>query len=202
MNMAASTVPPVIAESTQDPSDLPEPPLKKTCTESRSRAVSDASSSEKKTPAATKCRTKRPQLRYEPNVPMTKEQAAVWRREQRRKRNRESAAASRQRQRDRIAELEEEVDGWKERFNAAMDRLSKLEALHGVSQELTPDVIASADSTPVSPSPSPDLMTKADASPASRGQSSEETELTMSLDTMPTTNGNEQHLNEKISRPA
>ena len=48
-------------------------------------------------------------MKYDPDVPMTKEEATVWRREQRRKRNRESAAASRQRQRDRIQELEEEV---------------------------------------------------------------------------------------------
>lgn len=35
------------------------------------------------------------QNRYVPDVPMTKEQEAEWRREARRKRNRESAAASR-----------------------------------------------------------------------------------------------------------
>lgn len=78
---------------------------------------------------------KKPQMRYEPSVPMTKEQAAAWRREQRRKRNRESAAASRQRQRDRISELEKEVMDWKDKFQSAMDRLNQLEALMG--QELT-----------------------------------------------------------------
>ena len=33
---------------------------------------------------------KKPQMRYDPSEPMTKEAAAVWRREQRRKRNRDS----------------------------------------------------------------------------------------------------------------
>jgi hypothetical protein len=54
------------------------------------------------------------QQKYDPGVPMTKDQAAAWRREQRRKRNRESAAASRQRQRDRIEELEAEVQEWQQ----------------------------------------------------------------------------------------
>jgi hypothetical protein len=119
---------------------------------------------------------KKPQMRYEPSVPMTKEQAAAWRREQRRKRNRESAAASRQRQRDRISELEKEVMDWKDKFQSAVDRLNKLEALLG--QELTryePDGVSSPHlpsdtltkrrkvdmaeetSKAVSPCPSPDL---------------------------------------------
>lgn len=59
---------------------------------------------------------KKPQMRYDPSVPMTKEEAAVWRREQRRKRNRDSAAASRQRQRNRILELEGEVAEWKKKI--------------------------------------------------------------------------------------
>jgi len=71
---------------------------------------------------------KKPQMRYDPSVPMTKEAAAVWRREQRRKRNRDSAAASRQRQRNRITELEEEVSEWKKKYGDAMVQLSKQEA--------------------------------------------------------------------------
>jgi hypothetical protein len=70
---------------------------------------------------------KKPQMKYDPDVPMTKEEAAVWRREQRRKRNRESAAASRQRQRDRIVELEAEVEEWKVKFDEAMKRIRQLE---------------------------------------------------------------------------
>jgi len=47
---------------------------------------------------------------------MSKEEASAWRRKQRRLRNRESAAASRQKTRDRINELEKELDEWKSRF--------------------------------------------------------------------------------------
>jgi hypothetical protein len=75
--------------------------------------------------------TKKPQMKYDPEVPMTKEAAATWRREQRRKRNRESAAASRQRQRDRIAELESERDGWKVQYEAVMTKIRDLEATSG-----------------------------------------------------------------------
>ena len=74
-----------------------------------------------------KTKPKKPQMKYDPDVPMTKEEAAAWRREQRRKRNRESAAASRQRQRDRIVELEEEVEVWKAKFEEAMKRIQALD---------------------------------------------------------------------------
>lgn len=74
------------------------------------------------------CTKKKPQMRYDPSEPMTKEAAAVWRREQRRKRNRDSAAASRQRQRNRISELEEEVAEWKVKYNDAMARVAKHES--------------------------------------------------------------------------
>lgn len=72
-------------------------------------------------------KTKKPQMKYDPDVPMNREEAAAWRREQRRKRNRESAAASRQRQRDRIIELEAEVEGWKSKFEDVMNRIRQLE---------------------------------------------------------------------------
>ena len=72
---------------------------------------------------------KRTQIRYDPDVPMSKEQLAAWRREARRVRNRESAAASRQRIRNRITELETEVDEYKSKYHAALDRLKELEDL-------------------------------------------------------------------------
>jgi hypothetical protein len=112
-------------------------------------------------------KTKRPQMRYEPDVPMTKEEATAWRREQRRKRNRESAAASRQRQRDRIAELEVEVDEWKVKYQAALERLKGLESLHHlnsgsrtssatVAGGLTVSLpLSQDDSIRISPCPSP-----------------------------------------------
>ena len=70
---------------------------------------------------------KAPQKRYDPDVPMTKEEAAEWRREQRRKRNRESAAASRQKTRDRIAHLENIVMEMQKNYEAVVDRLRKYE---------------------------------------------------------------------------
>mmetsp|Transcript_29302 Transcript_29302/g.49934 ORF Transcript_29302/g.49934 Transcript_29302/m.49934 type:complete len:476 (-) Transcript_29302:154-1581(-) len=70
---------------------------------------------------------KRPQMKYDPSIPMTKEETSAWRREQRRKRNRESAAACRKRQRDRISELEAEVNEWKVRFDEALGQLREVD---------------------------------------------------------------------------
>lgn len=78
---------------------------------------------------------KKPQMKYDPDVPMTKEEAAAWRREQRRKRNRESAAASRQRQRDRIVELEAEVEDWKSKFDEVMNKIRQLEEAKKTGQK-------------------------------------------------------------------
>ena len=69
-------------------------------------------------------------MKYDPSVPMSKEETSAWRREQRRKRNRESAAACRKRQRDRISELEMEVNEWKAKFD---DALLKLKDMDGES---------------------------------------------------------------------
>ena len=76
---------------------------------------------------------KRPQMKYDPSVPMTKEETSLWRREQRRKRNRESAAACRRRQRDRISELEVEVSDWKTKFEEALHKLKNLEGEEAVA---------------------------------------------------------------------
>lgn len=70
---------------------------------------------------------KKTQIRYDPDVPMDKDQLAAWRREARRVRNRESAAASRQRIRSRINELEDEVAEWKTKYSQAMERLAALQ---------------------------------------------------------------------------
>jgi hypothetical protein len=96
-------------------------------------------SSIKKKPSSSSTK-KKPQMKYDPDVPMTKEEAAVWRREQRRKRNRESAALSRQRQRDRIGDLEVEVDEWKTKVENIMERIKKLEEESGIdSRTLVPE---------------------------------------------------------------
>lgn len=78
--------------------------------------------------------TKKTQVRYDPDVPMDKEQLAAWRKEARRVRNRESAAASRQRIRDRITELEGEVGQWKQKYAMAMERLEQLEGVAASQQ--------------------------------------------------------------------
>jgi len=106
------------------------------CSEPDKPDVQMSASSTKKKPSTTK---KKPQMKYDPDVPMNKEEAALWRREQRRKRNRESAALSRQRQRDRIGDLEIEVDSWKTKVELIMERIKKLEEKSGFdSSKLIP----------------------------------------------------------------
>lgn len=103
----------------------------------------------------TKVKAKKPQMKYEPDVPMTKEEAAIWRREQRRKRNRESAAASRQRQRDRITELEGEVEGWKDKYSDTLDKIREMEQKLGLppTSEFIP-VVRTTSPRPETPEPS------------------------------------------------
>jgi len=99
------------------------------------RKISDASSSSSNT-STTKNTTKkkRPtQMRYDPDVPMTKEEAAAWRREARRVRNRQSAAASRQKTRARIEELEVEVESWQKKYAALEAKVRAYELQHCVN---------------------------------------------------------------------
>ncbi|KAL7503689.1 hypothetical protein ACHAXN_002862 [Cyclotella atomus] len=79
---------------------------------------------------------KRPQMKYDPEVPLSKEETSAWRREQRRKRNRESAAACRKRQRDRITELEVEVSEWKAKFDDAIRKLGQIEGQDGATVQV------------------------------------------------------------------
>lgn len=79
--------------------------------------------------------SKKAQVTYNPEISMTKEQLTTWRREQRRVRNRESAAASRRKVRDRIGELEDEVDIWKRRYQEVMARLGQSD-VERVQEEL------------------------------------------------------------------
>ena len=101
-------------------------------------------------------------MRYDPDVPMSKEEAAAWRKEQRRKRNRESAAASRQRQRDRISELEQEVSEWKMKYEEALARMERLEQRKRMTHMEPTDTLESKSSTAVSPCSSP-LLSSVDA---------------------------------------
>ena len=68
------------------------------------------------------------QHRYDPGVKMNREELKAWRKEARRVRNRESAAASRERNRERITELEGEVDVLHSKYAAALQRIIQLEA--------------------------------------------------------------------------
>lgn len=93
------------------------------------RILSDCSTSDSDsecssdTPSKEEKGEKKCQMKYDPDVPMTKDQAAAWRREQRRKRNRDSAAASRQRQRGRISELEDELSQLKARYEGVLNKI-------------------------------------------------------------------------------
>mmetsp|Transcript_17261 Transcript_17261/g.37780 ORF Transcript_17261/g.37780 Transcript_17261/m.37780 type:complete len:244 (+) Transcript_17261:166-897(+) len=111
--------------STVDPSENgpdKKPPKKR-------KMASGDSSARKNCKKDTNClaNSKKTQIRYDPDVPMNKDQLAAWRREARRVRNRESAAASRQRIRNRISELEDEVGEWKAKYSGALQRLEALE---------------------------------------------------------------------------
>jgi hypothetical protein len=151
--------------------------------------------------------TKKPQMKYDPDVPMTKEEAAVWRREQRRKRNRESAAASRQRQRDRIGELEVELDEWKAKYDEIMKRVTEMEQI--TQKNMTDDLIDSLPfvTTPVLVSPRSTtavldidttkfVSTSSSAGRVSDSEDDDQHSVTSSSD------NEEQHDNKMISRPA
>uniref|UniRef100_A0A7S2E3S1 BZIP domain-containing protein n=1 Tax=Helicotheca tamesis TaxID=374047 RepID=A0A7S2E3S1_9STRA len=86
----------------------------------------------------TKKQKRTNQKRYDPEVPMTKEESIAWRKEARRARNRESAAASRQKVRDRIELLEKEVEGWKAKYATAIETIRQMEASRYVSLQSSP----------------------------------------------------------------
>jgi hypothetical protein len=68
------------------------------------------------------------QSRYDPGVPMNRQELREWRKEARKVRNRQSAAESRKRNRERITELEGEVDVLQSKYSAALQRIVELEA--------------------------------------------------------------------------
>lgn len=128
--------------------------------------------------SAVKSTSGKKQMRYDPDVPMTKEEASAWRREARRVRNRESAAASRRKIRDRIEVLEGEVDEWKSKYEAIMMKLQDAKARNG-----------SAIVSPLHrPQESPVPVTSMSADPSNITRLSE--------------GSSQQHLIETILRPA
>jgi hypothetical protein len=80
------------------------------------------------------------QSRYDPGVTMNRDELKVWRKEARRVRNRESAAQSRTRNRDRITELESDVDAVTSKYRAALQRIVELEAASSVDS-FTPAIL-------------------------------------------------------------
>jgi hypothetical protein len=80
------------------------------------------------------------QSRYDPGVTMNRDELKVWRKEARRVRNRESAAQSRTRNRDRITELESDVDVVTSKYRAALQRIVELEAASTVDS-FTPAIL-------------------------------------------------------------
>jgi len=114
---------PPVATSTSS-SQPPKKRQRESKKNKQSETVAKATASNNNNAASSDSDTaKKTQIQYNPDVPMTKEQLTAWRREMRRVRNRESAAASRRKVRDRIEELEEEVEVWKKRYEEVMRRL-------------------------------------------------------------------------------
>lgn len=115
-------------------------------------------------PANGSRQTNKYNLKYEPADPsLTEEQAAEWRKEQRKARNRASAAQSRIKTKARIDELEGEVSELKRMYAAAVARIAELEGGSGTSGNHAMPYFATADrvtSTTISPpsSPSPPRM--------------------------------------------
>lgn len=119
----------------------------------RSGNVSDGSESENKKPRLEELEidpvTSKPkplitgikrQHRYDPGVKMNRDELKAWRKEARRVRNRESAAASRKRNRERITELEGEVDVLHSKYAAALQRIIQLEAASS-NDSFTPEIL-------------------------------------------------------------
>ena len=96
---------------------------------------------------------KKAQIQYNPDIPMTKEQLTAWRREMRRVRNRESAAASRRKVRDRIEELEEEVDVWKKRYQEVLARLGEKGEFEDEAKKKTSATAKKAKDSSTAPDP-------------------------------------------------
>lgn len=149
------------------------------------------------------------QHRYDPGVSMTREELKAWRKEARRVRNRESAAASRRRNRDRVEELESEVDALKSKYAAALQRIVELEAANAVNhssfspailrQDLQ-DLMSSSEDVPrPSSPPRVDTFVTTVSPPASPTTSSRLVEMELCSQEV---GKKYQHLIRNISQPA
>jgi len=138
--------------------------------------------------------------RYDPGVPMTKDELVAWRKEARRVRNRESAAASRKRTRDRIEELEEEVKAIQSKYSAALQRIVELEngaVVHGDTTTVFPSTLGPQDASLVSPCASTTSSPLLDSTPVFSPNDSFLLERQNNQEVAQTY----QHINEMISRP-
>lgn len=112
-----------------------DPPAKKRKIDDATASSSSTAPPVKKSPLAGL-----PQNYYAPpNVSMTREELAAWRKEQRRERNRQSAAESRNKTKVKIAELEGEVHKYKslcESMKVKMERMEEQIRLLTASAEM------------------------------------------------------------------
>lgn len=101
---------------------------------------------------------------------MSKEEEAEWRKEARRQRNRESAAASRNKVRNRIQELENEVEGWKTKYELLMKRIELLEKENMPSMSSSNDKPVTIQASPFSsPQSAPKAVYVPSSIPSSKG---------------------------------
>jgi hypothetical protein len=101
------------------------------------------------------------QARYDPGVPMTRDEMTSWRKEARRVRNRESAAESRRRTRDKIDVLQDQLSSLESKYAAAVKRIAELEEA-GSNDSFTPKTVSQEEAEAVnepfvSPISSPEL---------------------------------------------
>ena len=139
--------------------------------------------------------------RYDPGVPMTKDELVAWRKEARRVRNRESAAASRRKTRDRIEELEGQVSEIKSKYSAALERIMQLEAVAAAHNLVVPSTSSLTQDTSclVSPCSSTTSSPQLDATPSISPQDT----FTLSQEEKQNQEATQkyQHITEMISRP-
>lgn len=140
------------------------------------------------------------QVRYSPDVPMTEEELASWRRDQRRIRNRDSAATTRRKTRELISELQNAADQWKKKYEKLeaenANLLKKLQS-PGVSDVSTDSMSKAIIPVP----PSPELTSTANTPPIVTDENFVEDccgEAMMKVQQQEP----KQHLTEMISRPA
>lgn len=133
---------------------------------------------------------------------MTREELTAWRKEARRVRNRESAAASRKRNRERITELESDLDALRSKYSAALQRIVELEAAAAVNDSFTPAALRQDIENIVSPGASaPSSPKYTSAAPVSPPLSPTQSFSLSDSKHHDEVNKKVQHIMDMISRP-